>query len=162
MQVDSTNAHAESDAESALLEDTNSDPPAPCDRAKLAPGATGSTRIDRWLTAARWFKSRSQAQDACEAGHVKVNGVPAKSSRTVQVGDKISAHAPRGVVVGVVQEIEHKRQSPARARELYDDQSPPVEDRDGGYVGIIRRRGLGRPTKADRRAIERLTETDDE
>lgn len=145
MQVDSTDA----DAESAPQDDVSHD------RENLAPGGGGSTRLDRWLTAARWFKSRSQAQDACERGHVTVNGMSAKSSRAVQVGDKISARAPRGLVVGVVQAIEHKRQSPARARELYEDQSPPpTEEESGGYVG--RRRGLGRPTKADRWAYRAL------
>lgn len=116
-----------------------------------------STRIDRWLTAARWFKSRSQAQQACESGRVTVNGVAVKPSRTVQVGDKVTARAPRGLVVAVVQDIEEKRQGANRARELYEDQSPPMA-KDLGMPGV-RPRGHGRPTKADRRAIERMTGT---
>jgi ribosome-associated heat shock protein Hsp15 len=117
-------------------------------------GTRASTRVDRWLTAARLFKSRSQAQLACEAGHVSVNGVTAKPSRTIQIGDKIVARAPRGLTVVVVSAVEEKRQGAARARQLYDDQSPPAEREMS--VGL-RRRGAGRPTKADRRAIERLT-----
>jgi ribosome-associated heat shock protein Hsp15 len=117
-----------------------------------------STRIDRWLSAARLFKSRSQAHQACEAGHVSVNGVTVKPSRTIQIGDTVSARAPRGLVVAVVRAIEEKRQSAERARALYDDQSPPPPARDPS-VGM-RSRGAGRPTKAERRAIMRLTDTD--
>lgn len=157
MQGDSTE---ETRAEFASEENASPNHPSP-QSAQVAPSGAGSTRIDRWLTAARWFKSRSQAQQACEAGHVTVNGVAVKSSRVVQVGDKVSARAPRGLVVGVVQDIEHKRQSPVRARQLYEDQSPPPAEDGPSYVGL-RRRGLGRPTKADRRAIERLTGIDEE
>lgn len=124
------------------------------------PAQLGSTRIDRWLTAVRWFKSRSLAQQACEAGHVTVNGVAVKPSRMVQVGDKVTARAPRGLVVAIVQDIEERRQGAVRARELYEDQSPLVEPKLG--VAGIRPRGQGRPTKADRRAIERLTGRDDD
>jgi ribosome-associated heat shock protein Hsp15 len=116
------------------------------------------TRIDRWLSAARLFKSRSQAHKACEAGHVSVNGVAVKASRTIQIGDRVSAIAPRGLVVAVVRAIEEKRQGADRARALYDDQSPPPVARDSS-VGM-RPRGMGRPTKAERRAIMRLTDPD--
>jgi ribosome-associated heat shock protein Hsp15 len=117
-----------------------------------------STRVDRWLTAARLFKSRSQAQQACEAGHVTVNGATVKPSRAVQVGDKVSARAPRGLVVVVVLDIEEKRQGNVRAKELYEDHSPPVAD-GPAHLGV-RARGAGRPTKAERRAIARLTGVD--
>lgn len=132
----------------------------PCAEETRAGGTrhVAATRIDRWLSAARIFKSRSQAQDACEAGHVTSNGVTVKASRTVQVGDKISARAPRGRVVLVVLAIEEKRQGPVRARELYDDQSPPQDDETP--MSGKRARGAGRPTKADRRAILRLTRSD--
>lgn len=117
-----------------------------------------STRVDRWLTAARLFKSRSQAQHACEAGHVTVNGVTVKPSRALQVGDKVSARAPRGLVALVVLAIEEKRQGSVRAQALYEDHSPPVADR-AAHLGV-RARGAGRPTKAERRAIARLTGVD--
>jgi ribosome-associated heat shock protein Hsp15 len=121
--------------------------------AQGAPAAE-CTRIDRWLCAARLFKSRNQAQAACEAGHVAVNGNTVKPSKTVQAGDKITARAPRGLVVVQVLAIEGKRQGAVRARELYEDHSPPPVDRDVGMG--LRPRGYGRPTKADRRAIARL------
>lgn len=88
-----------------------------------------------------------------------VNGITVKPSRIVQVGDKVTARAPRGLVVAIVQDIEEKRQGTTRARELYEDQSPPVQQ-DLGTPGM-RSRGQGRPTKADRRAIDRMTGMDD-
>lgn len=114
-----------------------------------------SIRIDRWLSAARIYKSRTLAGAACSAGHVTINGQPAlRSSHGVRVGDEIQARAPRGLVVLKVLGIADKRLSPALARLLYEDNSPPPpppEER-----APARDRGLGRPTKADRRALERL------
>jgi ribosome-associated heat shock protein Hsp15 len=113
-----------------------------------------SVRIDRWLCAARIFKSRTLAQRACDAGHVCVGERPVRSNHAVRVGDEIRAQAPRGLVVLQVLALADKRQSPPKARELYEDHSPPPPPREE-RVGL-RARGAGRPTKADRRAIERL------
>lgn len=115
----------------------------------------GATRVDRWLAAARLFKTRGLAQTACAGGHVKVNGQPVKPSHLVKSGDEIRAEAPRGSVVLIVRHVADKRLSAALAREMYEDRSPPPpppEERDFG----ARERGTGRPTKADRRAMERL------
>lgn len=114
----------------------------------------GSVRIDRWLCAARFYKSRTQAQDACLGSHVKVDGKNVRPSHPVKVGDRIEARAPRGKIVVVVRELEEKRQAPPRARELYDDHSPPPEKPED-KVGQ-RERGMGRPTKADRRNMEKF------
>jgi ribosome-associated heat shock protein Hsp15 len=113
-----------------------------------------SVRIDRWLCAARIFKSRTLAQKACDVGHVCVGDRRVGSSHAVRVGDEIRAQAPRGLVVLQVLALADKRQSPPKARELYEDHSPPPPPREE-RVGL-RARGAGRPTKADRRAIERL------
>ena len=114
----------------------------------------GSTvRVDRWLCAARIYKSRTLAQEACVAGHVRVNGASVKSSAPVRVGDEIKAHPPRGPVVLLVLGLEEKRQSPARARELYEDRSPPAPPRE---ERVLQPRRKGRPTKAERRAVDRL------
>ena len=83
-----------------------------------------SVRIDRWLSAARIFKSRSQASAACTDGLVTVNGAVVKASHMVKVADEIGAEAPRGTVVLDVKILSDKRLSPALARELYDDRSP--------------------------------------
>ena len=60
---------------------------------------TESVRLDRFLCAARLFKSRTLAQTACEANHVRINGEPARSSSPLRVGDEIRAFSPRGSVV---------------------------------------------------------------
>jgi ribosome-associated heat shock protein Hsp15 len=111
-------------------------------------------RLDLWLCSARIYKSRTQAQQGCEAGHVQVNDVTAKSSRVVRIGDKIIAHAPRGLTIVVVRGIQNKRLSPILARELYEDQSPPPSPREERVA--LRARGAGRPTKSERRSLVRL------
>jgi ribosome-associated heat shock protein Hsp15 len=117
--------------------------------------ASGPTvRIDRWLSAARIYKSRTIAQDACGAGHVRVNGQGVRASHGVRVGDEISASAPRGELVLEVVALAEKRLGPEKARELYLDHSPPPPPREPRFAP--RERGAGRPTKAERRAIDRL------
>jgi ribosome-associated heat shock protein Hsp15 len=111
-------------------------------------------RLDQWLCAARIYKSRTVAQASCEAGHVKVNEVVAKSSRNVRVGDNITAHAPRGLLILIVRGIHGKRLSPPLAREMYEDQSPAPLPRDQQVAP--RPRGAGRPTKLERRNLLRL------
>lgn len=113
-----------------------------------------SVRVDRWLCAARIFKSRTTAQDACTGGHVKVNERAAKASQLLRPGDRIEAAAPRGKVVLVVLALSDKRLSPPQARELYEDHSPPPEPREP--LVATRERGAGRPTKAERRKTDRL------
>lgn len=111
-------------------------------------------RIDRWLCAARIFKSRTQAHDACEGGLVRINDEAARSSRVVKVGDEVRAHAPRGLVIVKVLKLAPKRLGAPLARELYEDHSPPPPPREERVA--VRARGAGRPTKSDRRALERL------
>lgn len=115
-----------------------------------------SVRIDRWLSAARIFKSRTHAQQACIGGHVRVNGGNAKPSHPVRVSDKVEASAPRGRVILEILLLAEKRLSPPKARELYDDQSPPPPPREPALPMAERARGAGRPTKRDRRALIRL------
>jgi ribosome-associated heat shock protein Hsp15 len=116
----------------------------------------GSVRIDRWLCAARIFKSRTQAHEACEAGHVRINDLGAKPSHAVKVGDTIRCHSPRGMTVVVVTKLGEKRLAAALARELYEDHSPPPPPKEERIPVGLRDRGTGRPTKADRRATERF------
>jgi len=82
-----------------------------------------------------------------------VNGAPAKSSRSVRVGDTIRLHAPRGLMIVVVRAVHDKRLSAPLARELYEDHSPPMPTE---RPVAVRLRGAGRPTKAERRSLERL------
>jgi ribosome-associated heat shock protein Hsp15 len=112
------------------------------------------TRIDRWLTAARVFKSRTLAQAACEAGHVRINDAQARPSQLVKIGDEVRAFAPRGITVLLVKGLAEKRLSAALAQLLYEDHSPPPPPKEERVA--VRERGAGRPTKADRRALSRL------
>jgi len=111
-------------------------------------------RLDRWLVAARIFKTRGDAQVACTGGKVKLNGSAVKAGHDVKRGDEIRAEAPRGSLVLIVRDLGEKRLSAPLARELYEDHSPPPPAKE--ELIAVRDRGAGRPTKADRRALERL------
>ncbi len=113
-----------------------------------------SVRLDRWLSAARIYKSRTASQEACAASHVKVNGKNARASQLIKQGDKIEARAPRGQVILIVAALADKRLAPPKARELYEDHSPPPEEKADRFAA--RERGMGRPTKSDRRKLVRF------
>jgi ribosome-associated heat shock protein Hsp15 len=115
-----------------------------------------SVRVDRWLCATRLYKTRSLCQQACTGGLVKVNGLSVRPSYALRVGDEVSAEAARGVVVWQVLGLADKRLSAVLARELYEDRSPPPPPRE--ELVAPRGRGAGRPTKAERRALDRLRE----
>jgi ribosome-associated heat shock protein Hsp15 len=115
-----------------------------------------ATRVDSWLWAIRLFKSRSLATDACKGGHVKVNGRPAKAATPVQVGDRVEARAGgRERIVEVVKLID-KRVGAPLAAECLVDHSPPPPEREFVDPFLYRDPGTGRPTKRDRRQIDRL------
>ena len=116
-----------------------------------------STRVDRWLWAVRLYKTRSLATDACRGGHVKVNGATAKPATTVKVGDRVEAFVHERDRVLEVAGIIDKRASPAVAAENVIDHSPPAPPREERLVPLFSRdAGAGRPTKRERRALDRL------
>ncbi len=122
--------------------------------------STASTRVDKWLWSVRAYKTRTQAGDACSAGKVLVNGEIAKAATKIKVGDEVTARRrDRTIIFGVIEIIE-KRVSAARAAECLDDRSPALPPRDSNdlFLGDVARRdrGAGRPTKRDRREIEKL------
>ncbi|WP_329038948.1 S4 domain-containing protein [Streptomyces sp. NBC_00178] len=121
-----------------------------------APQAEGSVRVDAWIWAVRLTKTRSQAAAACRAGHVRVGGERAKPATTVRAGDEVRLrHAGRDRVV-VVSRIVRKRVGPPVAAECFVDNSPPPPPREIALQVPVRDRGTGRPTKRDRREMERL------
>lgn len=114
-----------------------------------------ATRVDKWLWAVRLFKTRSLATEACNAGHVKVNGAPAKPAHPVRVGDRVEAYVhERQRVLEVVQIIEKRVSAPLAAEALVDHSPPPAPKE--WYMTFAREPGAGRPTKKDRRSLDRL------
>ena len=112
-----------------------------------------STRLDRWLWAVRLTKTRPDAADACRGGHVRVNNRPAKPATMVSPGDEVRALVgDRTRVVEVVRVIQ-KRVGAADAVTCYLDRTPPAPP--DAAVVAPRDRGAGRPTKRDRRRLER-------
>ncbi|MGW0690496.1 RNA-binding S4 domain-containing protein [Streptomyces sp. NPDC002738] len=121
-----------------------------------APQAEGSVRVDSWIWSVRLTKTRSQAAAACRAGHVRVNGDRAKPAQTLHVGDEVRLrHGSRDRIV-VVSRIVKKRVGPPVAAECFVDNSPPPPPREAVIQVPVRDRGTGRPTKRDRREMERL------
>ncbi|MEV6104167.1 RNA-binding S4 domain-containing protein [Streptomyces sp. NPDC051940] len=116
----------------------------------------GTARVDAWVWAVRLVKTRAMATAACRAGHVKVNGERVKPAQSVKPGDEVRVfHAGRERIV-VVSRIIRKRVGPPVAAECYVDNSPPPPPREETPVIAVRDRGAGRPTKRERRDLERL------
>jgi ribosome-associated heat shock protein Hsp15 len=114
-------------------------------------------RLDRWLWAARFFKTRALAQQACAGGKVDVNGQAAKPSRALRVGDRVELSQGEWRRAVVVRGLADRRGPAAEARGLYEDHSPPPPPRSlRPPPPTLRPPGLGRPTKRERRLQERL------
>jgi ribosome-associated heat shock protein Hsp15 len=119
-------------------------------------GEQAGGRVDSWIWAVRLIKTRSAAAAACRGGHVKVNAVRAKPAQVIRPGDEVRfRHDGRERVVVVTRFIA-KRVSAAVAAECYIDNSPPPPPREETAVVGVRDRGAGRPTKRERRSIEKL------
>ncbi|AEX42261.1 RNA-binding S4 domain-containing protein [Corynebacterium diphtheriae bv. mitis] len=113
-------------------------------------------RIDVWVWAVRLLKTRSLSAQACKAGHIKLNGVAVKPSQLVTPGDRVRVwadHRERDVeVVSTVR----KRVGAAIAQACYIDHSPPPPPKEILLSMPRRDKGAGRPTKKERRDIDRL------
>jgi ribosome-associated heat shock protein Hsp15 len=120
-------------------------------------------RIDKWLWAARFFKTRSLAQEAVEGGKVRLNGERCKCSRELRPGDRLIIHID-GLEWGVtVRGLSSQRGPAPVARQLYEEDPASVAQRAGRMEE--RRQALdpgshirGRPTKRDRRLLHRFNE----
>lgn len=115
-----------------------------------------SVRVDAWLWAVRVFKTRSSATTGCRAGHVRVNGDRAKAAQPVRSGDEVRVRILGFDRILMVQKLIVKRVSAAAAAECYIDLTPPPPPRETLALAPVRDRGAGRPTKRDRRELERL------
>jgi ribosome-associated heat shock protein Hsp15 len=126
------------------------------DAVAAGPSNGESARIDSWIWSVRLVKTRSMGAAACKGGHVRVNGERVKPAHSVRVGDEVRLrHEGRERIV-VVKRVIRKRVGPPVAAECYVDNSPPPPPRETVAPAGIRDRGTGRPTKRDRRELERL------
>ena len=117
---------------------------------------TETARVDSWTWAVRLFKTRSAAAAACRGGHVRVNNATAKPAQPVKSGDEIRVRVGGRERIVVVERIIAKRVGAAIATECYADHSPPPPEPELLSVVPLRDRGAGRPTKRERREIDRL------
>ena len=117
-------------------------------------------RMDKWLWAARLFKTRSLAADAIKGGKVKIDGNPVKPSREVKEGDVIQVQIDQLHKMVEVKTVIKNRVSAKQVPEVYNDLTPKEEyeriEFMHAYKAEWRDRGAGRPTKKERRMIERL------
>lgn len=123
-------------------------------------------RLDKWLWAVRLFKTRSQAADACSSGKVKIDGTAAKPAHAVKTGMEFTLRKSGVLYRYKVEKVIDKRVSAVLAGECYEDLTPAEElaklvTRPQGSVFVQttthRPKGAGRPTKKDRRDIDRLS-----
>ena len=121
-----------------------------------------TARIDKWLWAARIFKTRSIACDACKNGRVTIGGVDMKPSRTIKVGDVINVKKPPITYSFKVLKTIEQRVGAKLLPEIYENVTDPKQyellemSRISGFVD--RARGTGRPTKKERRALDAFVE----
>ena len=117
-------------------------------------------RIDKWLWAARLFKTRAIATDAIKGGKVKIDDAPVKPSREVKEGDIIQVQIEQLHKVVQVKSLVKNRVPPKMVPEVYTDLTPPEEyeriEFMHAYKSEWRDRGAGRPTKKERRMIEKM------
>ena len=115
-----------------------------------------STRVDAYIWAIRLTKTRSAAGAACRGGHVRVNGATAKPAQPIVPGDEIRVWVNgRERIVEVTKTISKRVSAPAAA-ECYIDKSPPPPPKEIIAGQPRRDRGAGRPTKRERRQLDRL------
>lgn len=114
-----------------------------------------STRVDRWLWSVRLMKTRPDAADACRGGHVRVNGRLAKPATMVSPGDEVRARVGQTTRVVEVVRVIQKRVGAADAATCFLDRTPKPLPADTIHVAV-RDRGAGRPTKRDRRMLDKL------
>ena len=121
-----------------------------------------NVRIDKWLWAARLFKTRAIATDAIKGGKVKISDTPVKPSREVKEGDIIQVQIEQLHKVVQVKTVIKNRVPAKMVPEVYTDLTPQEEyeriEFMHAYKGEYRDRGAGRPTKKERRMIEKIKE----
>jgi ribosome-associated heat shock protein Hsp15 len=119
-------------------------------------------RLDKWLWAARFFKTRALAADAVGGGKVAVNGDRAKPSRVVRIGDELNIRRSFYEWGVIVKEVSRLRGPAMQAQVLYEETAESIRKREAAIAQLKLERppefdSGGRPSKKDRRAIAKFT-----
>lgn len=129
-------------------------------------GETEALRIDKYLWAVRLFKTRSLATEACKKGKVLMDGMPVKSSRTLKVGDEVELKDPPVTRRYKVLALSGKRMGAKLTPDFIKDITPAEELEllrlTRMAQAMNRPRGLGRPTKKERRDLDQFFDADDD
>jgi ribosome-associated heat shock protein Hsp15 len=130
-----------------------------------AAGAPGRVRLDKWLWAARFYKTRALSADAIDSGKIEVNGDRAKRARLVQAGDRVRIRIGPYEHVVLVKGVSERRGSAPIAQALYEEDAESRKAREAMAAHVRAMNAntgyeSGRPTKKDRREIERLKRRD--
>jgi ribosome-associated heat shock protein Hsp15 len=128
------------------------------------PSSTTRQRIDKWLFFARMVKSRSLAQVHVQNGHVRVNGERVlQPSHPLKMGDRVDLTLERRDIALIVRQPGERRGPFEEAKQLYEDVTPPADEtkRLTRLEQALRAPGSGRPTKRQRREINKLLSGDD-
>lgn len=119
-------------------------------------GSDAAVRVDSWVWAVRLAKTRSEATTACKGGHVRINGERIKPAQRVRVGDEVRVRRHGYEHIVEVSQLISKRVSASVATTCYIDHSPPRPDKLASPAPVKRDKGAGRPTKRQRRQLDRL------
>lgn len=119
-------------------------------------------RIDKWLWAARFFKTRALASKAVDGGHVHVNGQRVKASRPVQVGDELAIKRSQTQSVVVIKELNEIRGPAKQAQQLYEETEESIQKRElqsqqRKLLNTSMPRSQGKPDKHQRREIRKVS-----
>lgn len=123
-----------------------------------------TVRLDRWLNAARFYKTRSQAANACNGRKVKVNGITAKPHKFLHIGDRLTVHQHGRYRNLEVLGLAERGLPAVEARKLYQEEvSQPLSQEEEELIALYRKaekrarpKYKGRPTKRERRKLEKL------
>jgi ribosome-associated heat shock protein Hsp15 len=132
------------------------------EKASAPSDAPAPVRLDKWLWAARFFKTRSLASDAVSGGMVSMNGERAKAAKATKIGDELVIRRGQYVFTVIVRALSDRRRGAAEAQELYEETEDSVAKREEtaelNRANALpdNRPRLGRPSKRDRRLIGRL------
>jgi len=123
---------------------------------------TDVIRLDKWLWAARFFKTRSLAAEAASGGKIEINGERPKASRVVRVGDRLSIRRGPYEWTVIVKGVTRSRGPAPQAQQLYEETEDSLRQREAAIAQLKLERPPefdtpGRPSKKDRRAIARFT-----